>query len=194
MGSTATAVRHKGDQEGIQSVEDLDQVIKLIGLCDVRNRQIDNNWQLEKTRLKAEAIAKKEEVKTERRMLLAIAQQYVEAHRTDLLGDRKSRTLNFGKVGYRKGRDKLELPKKGTDEMEELVMEIERLAAIEGSPFSKVAVNVDKYVKKGGLTTLSDSDLDLLGLKNESGSDTFFVEADQEKVKVDESPLEIAAG
>lgn len=178
----AQAIRHRGEMGGIEGIEDLDQTVKLIGLYDIRVQQINDKMQVEITKIKDEALAERQEIETDRAALLALAETYVKANRDVLLNGKKTRSLNFGKVGFRKSAAKLDIPKKGSDEMVDLVAKIEELAAVEPEVFGKIPVVIEKTVQKTGLTGLSDTDLSLLDLERTPGADVFFVEPDRERL------------
>lgn len=189
-----TPLRHKGEQGGIHSTADLDHVVKLIGLCDVRLQQVNTNLKIEIDKLKTEALKQAQEAETERKMLLALAQTYVEAHREELLKKAKSLKLNFGRVGYRKLKDKFELPKKGSPEMEELVNAIQAASNAEPEVFGNIPIITERYVLKNGLAALGDMDLNAIGLERASGDDEFFVEPDKAKVQVPDEPRAAIGG
>lgn len=174
------AIRHRGEMGGIEGVKDLDQTIKLIGLYDIRVQQINDEMQVAINRIKDEALVKRQEIEADRATLLALAETFVKSNRDVLLEGKKTRTLDFGKVGFRKSNAKLDLPKKGTDQMEELVALIEKLARERPEPFAAIPVIVQKSVTKGGLSALDDDDLGALGLERGEGDDVFFVQPNRE--------------
>jgi len=189
-----TPLRHKGEQGGIHSTADLDRVVKLIGLCDVRLQQVNTNLKLEIDKLKTEALAQAQEAEKERKMLLALAQTYVEANRDELLKTAKSLKLNFGRVGYRKLKDKFDHPKKATPEMEALVKQIEELSKEHPEDFEALPIIVERHVQKTAMAALSDKAFELLGLEWRQGDDEFFVEPDKAKVQVPDEPRAAIGG
>jgi hypothetical protein len=101
--------------------------------------------------------------------------------RLEILKDQKSRSLNFGSFGYRKQADKLTLPKKGTPDMDSLVISIDILA--KNAPFSDIEIKTERYVPAAAVKTLSDGDLAKIGLKRIPGGDVFFVQPNRAEVK-----------
>ncbi len=173
------AVRHRGEMGGIEGIEDLDRTVKLIGLYDIRIQQINDEMQVAINKIKEEALAKRQVIEADRAGLLALAQTYVKANRDMLLNGKKTRSLNFGKIGFRMSTAKLDIPKKGSDAMAELVALIEKLAAEQPEPFAGVPVITEKSVQKSGLQFLSDDELALLGLERPDGDDVFFIQPDR---------------
>jgi hypothetical protein len=100
-----------------------------------------------------------------------------------VLQKKKSRTFNFGKIGYRKSPDAITLPKKGTDEMEALCDRIEeQQTGQKAHVFMEVMIRTQNYVLKSDLSGLEDEDFDAIGVKHAPGNDVFFVQPDREKL------------
>jgi phage host-nuclease inhibitor protein Gam len=177
------AVRHRGEQGGILSVEDLDEAIKLVGLCDIEKERINHDLDVQVKALKAEALEKAAEVADRRQAWLAMIETFMEARRDEVLGDKKSVTLNYGKVGYRKTTDKIELPKKGSPEMEELVDAVEILQEKDAPGFHDIAIHRQRWVAKGDIKGLDTKDLERLGIEFTVGGDSFFCQPDRQKVR-----------
>jgi phage host-nuclease inhibitor protein Gam len=177
------AVRHRGEQGGIKSIEDLDEAIKLIGLYDIELERVNHKLEVEITRLKTEALVEAAETSQMRTEWLAMAETYIHAKRDEVLKGKKSAALNFGKVGFRKSPSKLDLPPKGTDEMETLAARIVELKSSGQSAFAEVAVRSQNYVLKADISKLNDDSLALIELERAPGKDVFFVEPDREKVR-----------
>jgi hypothetical protein len=175
------ALRHKGARDGIHSLEDLDDVIKEIGLIDVAIDQAKNEAHLRIVEAEEEKTRRVNEYGAAREELVRLAETYVGAMRLEILKDQKSRSLNFGSFGYRKQADKLTLPKKGTPDMDSLVISIDILA--KNAPFSDIEIKTERYVPAAAVKTLSDGDLAKIGLKRIPGGDVFFVQPNRAEVK-----------
>ena len=175
------AIRHKGEFGGIATIADLDTAIKIIGLCDLRLEQIDHEMQLQINRIKSEALAKAAEAQAERDRLLRLCETFVRAN-TGILEGKKAAAFNFGKVGFRKAKDQIQIPRKGSDEMDALVRRIEELIP-EGAPWSEVKIHVQRYVLMADVKGLTDEQLAQIDLKRIPGSDVFFVEPDRTRLE-----------
>jgi len=174
-------MRHKGDNSGISSVSELDQAIRLIGRLDMAIETNSAAMDVEIQSVKQRFLEHEGALQAERNGLLAKCQLFVEANRYQLLGKRKSLVLNFGKCGYRKLGDKIDLPNRNTTEMEGLVAEVERLAELEPDKFGKIEVSRSVWVAKAQITGLSDEDLGMMGLRRSKGADEFFVDPDRSR-------------
>lgn len=176
------AVRHKGEMGGIQSEEGLDDVIKQIGLADLAIDQVNNELHLAVVELEEQATKRVAEIQAARAELLAVAETFVGVKRDELLGKLKSKQLNFGKFGFRKLPNKLQLPKRNTDEMAGLIAAIEEIKEVDPE-YPDVEIKLEKYVLKAAVNGLSPAELQVIGLRRTIGRDEFFVEPDRAKVK-----------
>jgi phage host-nuclease inhibitor protein Gam len=194
MGLAAENIRHRGDMGGIADIEDLDQVIKLIGLHDIHLDQINIDMELAIKTAKNEALTRAAAVRMQRDNLLALAETYMSAHREEVLKKAKSKTFNFGKIGWRKSPDAITLPKKGSDDMEALCNRIQEQQEAEiGIPpddrmWGDVSIRTLRYVLKSDLGSIEDQALDMIGVKYAPGNDVFFVQPDREKLAEMENP------
>ena len=179
----AAAIRHKGEQGGILTTEDLDEAIKLIGLYDIELERINHDMETAITQIKADALAKASSIQADRTEWLGKAETFIHAKRDEVLKGKKSTALNFGKVGFRKSADKLKLPDKGSDAMEKLAADIEAMKDRGEAAFAEIAIRSQRYVLKADVSKLDAENLALIDLRRSPGSDVFFVEPDREKVK-----------
>jgi phage host-nuclease inhibitor protein Gam len=177
----AAAIRHKGDLGAITKIEEVQEAVRLIGRLDrqIKSNELTMTKEIEEIKSKHEIA--KGRLDAERASLLALVQTYAVAHRDELLGKNKTVKLTHGKLGWRKISEKIEpFPKKGSDEMDDLVTRIERLQ--EGGGMAEVPVHTTKYVMKTAFKGLAASVLKLLGLERTNSFDEFFVEAHKEKL------------
>jgi phage host-nuclease inhibitor protein Gam len=177
---------------GIESMEDLDGVIRLIGRIDLALDADENELNVKLQALKKEYLERSKRLRDEREVLLVRVQAYVREHRDEVLAGKKSAKLNFGKVGWRKTKDTIPLPRKGTDEMTELVASLERVREQEDR-FRRIRIHRTEWIRRGDLARLSDEDLAALGLERRKGGDLFFVEPDRERLKELEGPRPVIA-
>jgi len=176
--------RHKGDQSAIRSVEELDDLIRQIGVIDLAIEAVDADFNVALQELKNKAIDDKRELAAGRNELLVRVQAYTEAHRAELLKDKKTMRLNFGQVGWRKLPDKiLGMPGKGSEEMEGLVIAIEAATPFDSFAFGEITIHTERYVMKSDLNKLDVPALEAIGLKRMVGDDEFFVQPDKEKLR-----------
>jgi hypothetical protein len=188
------AVRHK-DFGGIETRDELDHAVMLVGVFDLQIDRINHDMELAIKAAKTEAMEKAGGIQSKRAEWLAKIYAYLVGHKGDIVvGNTKSAKLNFGKVGFRKATDKIGLPKKGTEEMEELVRRIASFAAGEADPWGKIITHTDNYVLKSDLKELESEHLTALMLSFTEGEDAPFVEPNREKiVTLPENKLEAAS-
>jgi phage host-nuclease inhibitor protein Gam len=163
-------------------VVELDHYVRLIGRLDMALDDNRNAMDVEIQAVKQRFLAHEEELKAERAVLLAKCQLFVEMKRDELLKGRKSLKLNFGRIGFRKLGDKIDVPNRSTPEMEDLVLAIERAKEADPDRFGRVEITTAKWITKAQVTPLADPDLAVIGLTRVKGEDEFFAEPDRSKV------------
>jgi phage host-nuclease inhibitor protein Gam len=174
--------RHKGDQSGISSVAELDHHIRLIGRLDIAIDDNHNNLDVQIQQVKKEFLAREEMLRAQRTVLLSSVQAYVHENKDKVLQGKKSRQLNFGKVGWRKLPDRIELPDKGSNAMQALIEHIETQQDLNPETFGAVQIRTERWVERGQVKALADEDLGLIGLTRVKGPDEIFVQPDRVKV------------
>jgi phage host-nuclease inhibitor protein Gam len=180
-------VRHKQAAQRIATIEELDRAIRVVGLCDMRLEQIDQQMDIEIRRIKTEAQAAASEIKVDREALVSAAHQFVAENREQVIGRRQSRTLNYGKVGFRKSPDRIDMPRRSTVEMDELCERVEELGKIH-TEFQIILPRIEKYLLKADVSALHDNELEMIGLERLPGRETFFADANRAKlVEVDDA-------
>lgn len=113
--------------------------------------------------------ALKEEVKS----LTKAVKRYVTAKRKSLLGGRQSAETPQAIYGFRKGNISLTLIKGWTEA--DVIAEIRALK----SPFPKGAIVITEKLNRGALTTLTDDQLEQIGLQRKQAV-SFFIEPKQD--------------
>lgn len=181
-------MRHKGDNVGISSLDELEDAILEIGALDRDMRANSDQMNARLDEIKAEHKTKHDELGEERYGLLLRVQAYVEPRREALLGRKKTRRVNFGKFGWRKLPDRIDVPKRKSEQMDELVGMLASLRAAEPDVFGDISIYTDQWVTAADLKKLSDEDLGRIGLTRKKGPDEFFVEPDEEKLEAAEKP------
>jgi hypothetical protein len=175
MTAEATA-RHTGDDlGGIKSEADLDRVIRSIGLCDLQIDQIDHEMDLAVKKAQDEALIRRGPFAAQREGLFALAETYLMANEDALLKGNRSRKLNFGEIGFRKSTASLELPSKGSPEMDDLVTLIEAFSEIEPDIYGGITIHTDRYVLKADFKEVSPEALKELKIERKPGKDKPFV-------------------
>jgi hypothetical protein len=170
----------------IQTLADLDNTIKVIGLLDLNIAQIESDLSVAVTVLRDKAKEQVAQVHAERSILETLCQQYVASHRNEVLQGKRSAQLNFGKVGYRRTSEKIPIPPK--DKQEELCDVIEYYTYPEHSDretaavFKMITIHYQRSVRQTDLKPLADDQLKLIGLTREPAGEQFFLQADMEKL------------
>jgi len=179
------AVRHRGDTFGelfaLKSVDDLDIAIKLVGMCDLHQEQIERNLDLAVAKLRDDAKADAEYTQQQRNNLLVMIQSYMEANKDELLKGRKAVSLNFGKAGWRRRPAVIPLPRRNTTEMEDLCDRLEGLQAEFGGAFKDVVIKSVRYIEQD-VKQLTDDELGALELERRPAREEFFVQPDRQKL------------
>lgn len=177
-------MKYKGDLGGIRTVEQLDEALRLLGILEIKIDRINQEMHLRQDEITAAAAAAKAPIAEQHAALKALVQTFVEARRDEVIPKpAKTRTLNFGTVGFRKNPDTLELPGKRSDEMADVVARIEGFAGMGQEPFTDIAIRTDRYVQVGDLKPLRASELKALGLERTNNGETFFATPDIKKLE-----------
>ena len=181
------AVRHKSESMAIQTLADLDNTIKLIGLLDLNVEQIESDLDVAIKTLRDAALAEAAPIHTERDILFAMCQQFVASHRDELLRGKQTKTLNYGLTGYRRTSAKIKTPSRGTPDMEELCDAIIFLAESKedketAALFKTVTIHFQRFVAQSDLKPLPDDLLKMIGLVRNPPGEVFFLTADKEKL------------
>jgi phage host-nuclease inhibitor protein Gam len=94
--------RYKPTPEKLETLEDVNGVLREIGLLERELESIDAEAQKQIGELKADAAKKGEPMRKRITELGAKVQAFAEYNKGDLFKDRKSIELTFGSLGYRK--------------------------------------------------------------------------------------------
>jgi hypothetical protein len=176
------AVRHK-DFGAIETRDELDYAVMLIGVLDLQVERINQDLELAVKKAQNEAMEKATGIQQRRSECLAKIHAYLVAHKGEIvIGKQKSLKLNFGKAGFRKATDKIELPKKGSEEMEALVRRIKVFAQEQAEPWGDITTHIENFVLKGDLKELKPEHFKELMVEMKEGKDEPFVEPNREKI------------
>lgn len=180
MGLAAVRLR---EEDGIETLEELDLTIKLIGLREHQIKQIEINADIQIKKLKEAAQDATAEAMAEKDRLFTMCHVYMLKNRDKVLGTKKTKILNYGTAGFRRIPPKIAIPGKGRPEMEDLCDRIEEeKASSPDSGFNEVTIHVERSVAQADLKLLTDEELWAVELVRQDATEQFFVTADKTKL------------
>ena len=164
--------RKRVDAEPLTSWNDVSSSLAKIGELDRKLSSVENAMQQKIDAAKADAAKAAEPLQKQKAQLEASIAAYADAHR-DELGDRKSKTLYFGTVGYRKSR-RIILPR-GAAKIAEIVIRCR------SRKMTDCIVTKPETIDKEALKKYAPSDIEAVGARLNQ-KDAFWYEVDQERL------------
>lgn len=164
--------RKRVDAETLMSWNDVSGSLAKIGELDRKLKTAEIAMQQKIDAAKAETAKLCEPYQKEKAQLEASISAFADGHRDDL-GSRKSKTLYFGTVGYRKS-SRIILPRGGA-KIAEIVI---RLRA---RRMDDCIVTKPESVDKDALKKYKETDIDAVGARLDT-QDVFWYEVDQERL------------
>ncbi len=155
------------DDPVLRNWDDVNIVLKEIGECQIQIEEIeaDMNTKISDVKLEAEMDAKP--LQDNIKKLEAQIKEFVEANKHELQG--KTKTLNFGKTGFRKS-TKIMLRK-----VQNVIKNLEAFGMLD-------CITITKKVNKEVLKKYSDEDIAKIGAQKKV-EDIFWYEVDREKLQ-----------
>jgi phage host-nuclease inhibitor protein Gam len=161
--------RYKPSPEKLENLEDVNAVLRELGLLERELESIDANAQKNIGEFKAAAAREGEPLRKKVTELSAKIGAYAEYNKEDLFKDRKSIELTFGVFGYRKSTS-ISVKKTTITLLEKLKLD--------------KYIRIDKNPDKEALKEMDDESLAQVDAVRKT-KDDFFCEANREEVNKD---------
>ena len=153
----------------LESLDDVNLALRDIGLKEKELDAIDSKAAKEIAEIKTRAAKDGEELRKEIAETAAKIQAYAEYNKAELVKDKKSVDLSFGKIGYRQS-TKISVKKTTLELLKKLGF--------------KSCVRIKEECDKDAMGNLSDDDLKSVDAARKVSND-FFCEANMEEVNKD---------
>jgi len=160
------------DESVLKNWEDVDMNFKEMGECQLQLEQIEADMNQKISDLKLEAEMKAKPLKDSIKVLERQIKDYAEANR-DELGSKKTKFVNFGKLGFRKS-TKIKLPRAAN----KLLEVIKRLRSY---GMTDCVIQPPEKIDKDALKKYPEADILKVGATLDE-EDTFWYEVDREKL------------